>query len=257
MPQEVADLDAAVESPETIDHAGRRFVRGRLFGRDAIVVHARVGKVAAATTAAALIERFGCGELIFTGVAGAVSPDLRIGDIVIADALIQHDLDARPLFPRYEVPLAGMTRYPIDPARVDTARRAAETFANGDLTAAIAGTERALLEGDDAPDPAELLAALHITVPRIHTGLVASGDQFFADGDAIAALRRDLPDALCVEMEGAAVAQVAHDHGVPCSVIRTISDGGDDDAVADFGRALGLIAAAWSHGILANRLAGP
>ena len=243
MPEEVADLAAAVEGPETITRAGRRYVRGRLFGRDAVVVHSRCGKVAAATTATDLIVHFGVGEIVFTGVAGGVRADLHPGDVVVATELLQHDMNAEPLFPRYEVPLAGRSRYAADPPRRAAAVAAARAFLHGDLAAV-------------APPDAVRAAGLDRREPQVVEGVVASGDRFFAAHADVEALRLLLPDVACVEMEGAAVAQVAHDFDVPVTVIRTISDGANDHAADDFLHSLGAIAAAWSHGILERLLTG-
>lgn len=243
MPQEVADLAAAVTSPEIIARAGRRYVRGRLFGHDVVLVHSLCGKVAAATTATDLIAHFGVGEIVFTGVAGRVRADLHVGDVVVATELLQHDMNAEPLFPRYEIPLSGRSRHPADPRRRAAAVAAATAFLHGDLAAA-------------ATPHAVRVAGLDRRTPRVVEGVIASGDQFFAAHAAVEQLRRELPDVVCVEMEGAAVAQVAHDFGVPVTVIRTISDGGDDDAASDFMESLPAIAAAWSHGILQRMLAG-
>jgi adenosylhomocysteine nucleosidase len=77
-----------------------------------------------------------------------------------------------------------------------------------------------------------------IAAPRIWRGLVGSGDQFFASAEAVAALRAMLPDILAVEMEGAAVAQVCHEHGVPFAIARVISDTADHTAAIDFTRFL-------------------
>jgi len=241
MPEEVADLAVAVERPETITRAGRRYVRGRLFGQEAVVVHSRCGKVAAATTATDLIAHFGVGEIVFTGVAGRVREDLHVGDVVVATELVQHDMNAEPLFPRYEIPLAGISRFAADPPRRAAALAAAAAFLHGDLAAA-------------ASPGAVHAAGLDRRTPQVIEGVIASGDQFFASHAAIDRLRVELPDVACVEMEGAAVAQVAHDFRVPVTVIRTISDGGDDDAADDFISSLGAIAAAWSHGILERLL---
>ena len=85
--------------PEEV--AGRTFWRGVCHGEPVVAVLSRIGKVAAATTATTLIERFGVSRIVFTGVAGGLSPQVRVGDVVVANAFLQHDLDASPLFPRY------------------------------------------------------------------------------------------------------------------------------------------------------------
>lgn len=230
MPEEVADLASAIEGLQSVSRAGRRYARGRLFGHEVVLVHSLCGKVAAATTSTDLIAHFGVGEIIFTGVAGAVREDLRIGDVVVATELIQHDMNAEPLFPRYEIPLSGRSRHRTDPARRDRAIAAAEAFLAAEGAARL---------GTPADRP-----------PRAVAGVIASGDRFFACGHEIGRLRTDLPDVAAVEMEGAAVAQVAHDFDVPLTVIRTISDAGDDGAGRDFSQSLQMLAAAWSHGIL-------
>ena len=82
MPEEVADLAAAIEGLRLLERAGRRYACGRLFCHEVVLVHSLCGKVAAATTSTDLIAHFGVGEIIFTGVAGGVREDLRIGDVV-------------------------------------------------------------------------------------------------------------------------------------------------------------------------------
>jgi adenosylhomocysteine nucleosidase len=181
--------------------AGRDFWVGHLHGHDVVAVLSRIGKVAAATTATALIERFGVDRIVFTGVAGGLAPGVNRGDVVIADAFMQHDLDASPIFPRYEVPLYGVDRFDTDAA----------------LTGELAAAVRKALPG----------AALH-------RGLVVSGDRFVSTTAESAALQAALPQALAVEMEGAAIAQVCHDYGVPFAAVRTVSDRADDEAHGDF-----------------------
>ncbi len=75
-----------------------------------------IGKVAAATTATALIERFGAARIVFTGVAGGVGDGVRVGDVVVAQDYVQHDMDASPLFPRWLVPGYAGVRLPCDAA---------------------------------------------------------------------------------------------------------------------------------------------
>ena len=89
----------------------RDFLRGTLYGQDCVLALSRIGKVAAAATATTLIHRFNVGAILFTGVAGGVATGVRVGDIVIADELIQHDMDASPLFARYEIPLLARQRF--------------------------------------------------------------------------------------------------------------------------------------------------
>jgi adenosylhomocysteine nucleosidase len=239
MPEELdavlGDLDA-----DAIDLVGgRRFHRGRLHGVEAVLVISRCGKVAAAGTATLLLERYGVDAIVFTGLAGGAAPALRIGDIVVADRLIQHDLDARPLFPRYEVPLLGVSVFGADPAWARSALSAAERFV----------TRSQVLLG-------EIAAELGLAAPRVHHGLIASGDQFFASAEAIAELRERLPDALCVEMEGAAVAQVCHEYGAPVCVIRTISDTADHAAHLDFPRFLTRVCGVYARALIEGTIDG-
>jgi len=221
MPEELAAVLDEVEVERIDEASGRRFHVGRLHGRDVVAVVSRVGKVSAAVTTALLIERYPVDEILFTGVAGGVAAGLRVGDVVVATRLLQHDLDARPLFPRYEVPLLGMSEFRTD----------------------IALTERVLAA-----------ARAHVGAERVRSGLVVSGDQFFASSAAVAELRARLPEALAVEMEGAAVAQVCHELGVPCAVVRTISDGGDDTAAHDFGHFLTTVCGAYARAIVKGAL---
>ncbi len=122
----------------------------------------RIGKVAAATTATALVEKFQVDRIVFTGVAGGLAPEVRVGDLVLATDFIQHDLDASPIVPRYEVPLYGRTRF------------AADATLNTHLLDAATGAFATLPQwlGAGAVQRHALGQA------RIHQGLVASGDRF-------------------------------------------------------------------------------
>lgn len=181
--------------------AGRDVWIGHLHGQEVVAVLSGIGKVAAATTATALVERFAVSRLFFTGVAGGLAPHVKVGDVVVGDAFLQHDLDASPIFPRYEVPLYGTSRFATDDG----------------LTA-------------------QLEAAVRRALPSVplHRGLVVTGDRFVSTTGESRALQAALPEALAVEMEGAAIAQVCHDYGVPFAAVRTISDRADDDAHLDF-----------------------
>jgi adenosylhomocysteine nucleosidase len=202
MHEELAAVLAAMPDEQRVTVAGRDFWVGHWQGHAVVAVLSRIGKVAAATTATVLLERFGVDTLVFTGVAGGLGFGVRVGDVVVADGFVQHDMDASPLFPRFEVPLTGRSRFGADPG----------------LTAALA----------------EAAQALGAAAPVVHRGLVISGDRFVSAAAECAALRQVLPDALAVEMEGAALAQVCHDLGLPFAVLRTISDRADDSAHVDF-----------------------
>ncbi len=229
MPEELAVIVEAIAADEVLTHGGRTYHRGHYHGEPVVAVVSRIGKVAAAATTAILLERFRPRAVVLTGLAGAVHADLRVGDIVIADQLVQHDLDVRPLFARHEIPLLGVTTLHADPVLSDRFAAAGASF---------------------VPPP----ALAWLGAPRVWRGLVASGDQFFASSDAVAALRATLPAVLAVEMEGAAVAQVCFEHGVPFAVARVISDRADHAAGADFPRflreACGPYARALVEGVL-------
>jgi adenosylhomocysteine nucleosidase len=200
MHQELSAVLDLMPDEQKQSAAGRDFFVGHLHGQDVVTVLSRIGKVAAATTATVLVERFRVDRIVFTGVAGGLARGVNRGDVVIADGFVQHDLDASPIFPRYEVPLYGISRFPTDP----------------DLTGQLAAAVR---------------RALHA---HVHRGLVASGDRFVSSAVESRMLQQALPDALAVEMEGAAFAQVCHDYGVPFAAVRTISDRADDEAHGDF-----------------------
>ena len=214
--------------------AGRDVWRGHWHGREVLACLSRVGKVAAATTAALLIERYGAQAIVMTGVAGALHPALRVGDVVLARELLQHDMDASPLFPRHQVPLYGRSRFATD----------------APLSERLGDAARRALADPVATLGAEAVAAFALHQPAVHEGLIVSGDRFVATVAESAALRAELPDALAVDMEGAAVAQVCHDYGVPFAMLRTISDRADDDAHVDFPRFVEQVASHYSVAVL-------
>jgi len=203
-----------------------------------VAVLARIGKVAAAASAVTMIREFGADTLIFTGLAGGVGPEVGIGDIVVADSLIQHDMDATPLFQRYEVPLLGKSEFATEASLSDLLYECAVQYL-----------------AQDRPDKA--LAVFGIERPRVHRGLIASGDQFIGNAHIAATIRDALPGVLCVEMEGAAVAQICHEYGARCAVVRTISDRADASADIDFSAFLANVASRYCGGIFARLAAHP
>ncbi|AVS97046.1 5'-methylthioadenosine/adenosylhomocysteine nucleosidase [Paracidovorax avenae] len=235
LPEEQAGLSFALQAPERVVHAGRTFFCGTLEGQDVVLALSGIGKVAAATTATALVERFGAARIVFTGVAGGLGDGVQVGDVVVAHDYLQHDMDASPLFPRWELPGYGRARLACDPHLAGLLSAAVDGCLQdlGTQAGAMEGTARA---------------------PRRHTGLVASGDLFVstATGAKVLcdALRAADHDVLAVEMEGAAVAQVCADYCVPFGAVRTISDRADDTAHVDFARFVETVAARYADHII-------
>lgn len=213
---------------------GREFWVGHLHGQDVVAVLSGIGKVAAATTAALLIERFAVQRIVFTGVAGGLDPRVRVGDMVLARSFLQHDMDASPIFPRHEVPGYGRARFAADDALTDALELACDRMLH-----ALPGRL-----------PPTTVQAFGLQAPRLHQGLLLSGDRFVSTTAESQALQRELPEALAVEMEGAAFAQVCHDFGVPLAVVRTISDRADDAAHVDFPRFLREVASRYSAAVI-------
>jgi adenosylhomocysteine nucleosidase len=219
---------------------GREFWVGHLHGQEVVAVLSGIGKVAAATTAVLLIERFEVERIVFTGVAGGLGQGVKVGDVVLARSFLQHDMDASPLFPRHEVPGYGRSRFEADATLADALELACDRMLHN------------LPQRLDAAT----VEAFRLQAPRLHQGLLISGDRFVATTAESMALQRELSEALAVEMEGAAFAQVCHDFGVPLAVVRTISDRADDAAHVDFPRFLREVASRYS-GALIDELMRP
>ncbi len=223
MAEELAALLEAVEAPAgrqtpvAEQVVGRTLVHGRLAGHEVVLARSGIGKVAAASTATLLVER--AEAMLMVGTAGGIGEAVHPGDVVIAAELLQHDLDASPLFPRWQVPETGRSRFATDHRLTAALQEAADDLGAG-----------------------------------VHTGLVVSGDVFVGSAAAVRQLRADLPDALAVEMEGAALAQVCAQAGVAFAVGRTISDRADEDAHLDFATFLAGVAAPYAHDLVIGAL---
>lgn len=235
MPEEIAAIEPLLRETSFLERAGRRFVRGRFVNTDIVVVFSRWGKVAAASTATELIVAHDVRRIVFTGIAGGLVPALAPGDIVVAERLYQHDLDASPFFPPTEIPLLGVAAIAADPVMSTGLLHAASEFLARDLTTAL--------------DP-EIIRSLRLDQRHARRGDIASGDRVIGDARARGAVLGCVPSAVCVEMEGAAVAQVCHEHRVPFACVRTISDTADDGIHDSFKAFLGGPAAAYSAGVL-------
>ncbi len=231
--------DLTVREERTI--ANRKYQTGILYGKEVAIVLSRWGKVAASQTATTLINLFGVDSIIFTGVSGGADPTLNIGDVVISSELVQHDVDASAVPPmkRFEIPLLGISHFKSDDTMAESAYFAAKEY-----------VEKKLLKDV----PTKYLEKYKITLPQVVKGLVASGDQFMADPMKLLELRNVLPELKCVEMEGAAVAQVCYEHCIPFVAIRILSDKADHSAIIDFPIFVEHIAAHYTRGIVKGML---
>jgi adenosylhomocysteine nucleosidase len=239
--EEVARIVEHLDGATTTEAVGRRFHHGEIGGRRVTVVESRIGKVAAAVTATTLIRDFDVEAIVFTGVAGALADDLAIGDVVVADALVQHDLAGPPdMFARGEIPVLGVRAIPTDARLRDAARTAAAAFLDGGLDEVVT---------------VERLRELGIERPAVHVGPIATGDEF-VHGAMKALVVERAPEAIAVDMEGAAVAQVCLEHGgVPLCVVRAISDLAAGTASVDFPVFLEALAQHYSWEIVVRMLA--
>ncbi len=238
MQQELAGLKQALQGSHTINLGTRQVTTGTWHGHPVVLALSHIGKVAAATTATALIERFDVTEIIFTGVAGGLMPGVNVGDMVVATEFVQHDMDASPLFPPMEVPLYGRAHFPTDLR----------------LTQSLKSAAQDILKNPGQWLDIDVLRELHVQAPKMHAGMVISGDRFVSTSAESKALQQRLPKALAVEMEGAAVAQVCFDYGVPFGAVRTISDRADDSATHDFSRFIHEVAGRYSLALLGTWL---
>ena len=242
LPEEQHGLLEQLQRAQKQTVAGREFWLGQLHGQPVALSLSRIGKVSATLTTAVLIGHFGASRVVFTGVAGGLAQGVKVGDVVVAEDFIQHDFDASPLFPRYEVPLYGRSRFPCDPALSALLTQAAT---------------RALTTSTQTASP--ILAGA-----QVHIGPIASGDRFVSSATESSALQSALQGAghtaLAVEMEGAAVAQVCADYGVAFAAMRTISDRADDTAHIDFPTFVAEVASLYAQRImdeLIRSLPGP
>lgn len=190
-----------MEIEETTEVASLSFCRGKLSGKEVVVVRSGIGKVNAAICTQILVDQFHVDVIINTGIAGSLDAEIDIGDIVISTDAVEHDMDAS-IFgdPIGQIPQMDTFSFPADESLVKLAKEVNEK-AN----------------------------------PDVHTwiGRVVSGDQFVSSGEKKEQLIRVF-DAKCTEMEGAAIAHAAYLNKISCVIIRAISDKADNSAVVDY-----------------------
>lgn len=176
------------------------FMRGKLFGRDAVLSVCGPGKVNAALCVQSMIAHWRPDWILNLGVAGSGSSEVGIGDLVLATGAVQHDMDTSPI---------------------------------GDPVGFISKVGRVVLPCDEGLRLMLRRAAGRIPGTRIHEGIVATGDQFINRGD-VRGMIHERFGALAVEMEGAAVAQACLIHGVPCGILRSVSDNANGESDMDY-----------------------
>ncbi|MHA7111370.1 5'-methylthioadenosine/adenosylhomocysteine nucleosidase [Sunxiuqinia elliptica] len=220
MHEEILLLKKDIQRLKTEQFGSREFHSGTIDGKEVVMALSGWGKVAAASTATTLINHYQVDQLVFIGLAGSIQAQLHIGDIVVANQLIQHDVDLSRLehFPEVKSPFWKDFSFKVLPQSEDKALQAVETFL-------------ANLKKGDYPAISKEYA------PQVHLGAIGTGDQFIASKDGKMRINERFPQILCTEMEGAAIAQVGADYQIPCTVIRVISDKADEqahDAFAEF-----------------------
>ena len=201
---EVEAICAAMENTVTETVGNMTFVCGDLRGKRVVCAKCGIGKVFAAMCAQTMILRYAPDCIINSGVAGTLSESLSIGQIALAEQVVQHDMDTSPI---------------------------------GDPVGLISGINIIYIPTDPTVTAALAAAVGSEGVPYLR-GTVASGDQFIchtADKDRIrSTFETEHKPVIACEMEGAAIGQVCYVNGVPYGILRAISDGGDEQAFADY-----------------------
>lgn len=199
MDVEVNTLKQKVKNKTVTNIAGIDFVMGDIEGVMAVVAQCSPGKVNAALCTQAMIDRFSPDSIINVGVGCSLSPEVVIKNVVIASDVCEYDIDITALGePRGFINGLNMTKVPTDTALSDSLARAAINCGE-----------------------------------RIHRGTVASGDTFIAGEELKHSLKTDF-GAICGEMEGGAIGHTCAANGIPFAVLRSISDGGDENALMDY-----------------------
>ena len=201
MEEEIILLKEHMQNVESILYAGVTFYQGQLTGKSVVLCKSGVGKVNAACAALFMSLHFKATSLVFSGIAGGVSPSVNIGDIVVADDALYHDMDATAMgWKLSEIPDGSASLFMCNP----------------ELSTIFVKHGKQLF-GEGA----------------IHRGRIVSGDQFIADKEKVAIFRQKF-QAVAVDMESAAFAHAASKLHIPFCIIRSISDKSDDSASIDY-----------------------
>ena len=201
MDEEVSMLIGAMEESTTFNKADMTFYEGNIAGKELVVVRSGIGKVNAAICAQILVDKYNVEAIINTGIAGSLEKKIDIGDIVLSEDALQHDVDAVAFgYQKGQIPRMDTLSFKADAKLIELAKSCCEKVC---------------------------------TDIKVFVGRVVSGDQFIADKN----VKNTIIDnfgGLCTEMEGAAIAQTAYLNNVPYLIIRAISDKADDSASMDY-----------------------
>lgn len=199
MEEEIKELRAQLMNANEENIANMIFYSGQINDHEVVLVRAGIGKVQAGVTTAFLIENFKVDAVINSGSAGGIGTGLAVGDLVLSTGAAYHD--------------ASATVFGYKPGQLPQQPQIFE--ANQELLQAVS-------------------EAASQTGLQVKPGLIVTGDQFVSSQAQIAAIKKIYPQALCCEMEGAAVAQVAYQFDKPFLIVRAMSDVGDEDAGQSF-----------------------
>ncbi|MBE0513771.1 5'-methylthioadenosine/adenosylhomocysteine nucleosidase [Sulfurimonas sp.] len=198
MPEEVAPILEKVGLYKTVEYAGNRYYEATYRGAQLVIAYSKIGKVFSTLTATTMIEHFGATKLLFSGVAGAISPTLKVGDLIVATKLSQHDLDITAFGHPFGYVPEGSVFVEADKVMIEMSKEVAASMGKS-----------------------------------VQEGIIATGDQFVANEERKNWIGATFgADAL--EMEGGSVAVVCNALGVPFFILRAISDAADMDASFSF-----------------------
>jgi adenosylhomocysteine/aminodeoxyfutalosine nucleosidase len=202
MREELEPILEKVEIKEVVDYARNKFYLAEFDNKELVLAYSKIGKVNSATTATIMIEKFNAKKILFSGVAGGVDEDLKIGDLVIATKTTQHDVD--------------LTVFGYEPGYIPESKVYFECDEKLNLIAKKVAEKMGI---------------------KLKEGIIASGDQFIHSKEKKEWIKKTF-NAVAIEMEGGAVGCVTWTLDVPFFMLRAISDTAEEGAGVDFDKFL-------------------
>ena len=198
MPEEVAPILEKLGEYKTTKYADNEYYEATYKGVEVVVAYSKIGKVFSTLTASTMIQHFGCDKLLFSGVAGGINPSLKVGDLIVATKLSQHDLDITAFGHPFGFVPEGAVYVDADKEMIAMSKEVASDMGK-----------------------------------TVQEGIIATGDQFVANEERKNWIGETF-NADALEMEGASVAVVCNALDVPFFILRAISDAADMDASFSF-----------------------